>query len=50
MKLYDKCSACRKKKLFVRIRKYTPKSIGQEITSNNQLCGKCFRAIKKLNI
>lgn len=50
MKLLGMCSACKKKKLFIRVRTYKPKSLGLEITSNNPLCGKCFRTLKKLNI
>lgn len=48
IKLRDKCSGCKKTKWFVRYRVFTPKAIGQPVTSNGKLCGKCFKTIKQM--
>ena len=47
MKLYNRCQGCKKYKFFIRKRKYTHKIAG-EITSQAELCGKCYRNIKKM--
>lgn len=47
MKIYSACEACKKKKFFIRKRVYKHKIAGK-ITSQSELCGKCYEAISKM--
>lgn len=47
MSFLTNCSSCNKFKFYVRKRKYKTKYTGK-ITSNGELCGKCYKEIKKL--
>lgn len=49
MKLFGQCNACKKYKFFVGKRSFTSKILGKA-TSENDLCNKCFKAIKKINL
>ena len=46
--IYGQCGSCKKNKFFVKRRSYHCKSIGQKVTSKNELCRKCFLAIKSM--
>ena len=46
MKIFGICNACKKRKFIVKKRSYKHSNLGT-ITSNNNLCRKCFKAIKK---
>lgn len=46
MKLYSKCGICGKKKLFIRIRKFFHKLSNAHLTSELEICTKCFNQIK----
>lgn len=46
MKLLAVCNACKKKRFFVGKRSYTHQKLGR-MTSENDLCRKCFKIIKK---
>ncbi len=48
MKFFYLCSACRKVKFIVKVRTYFCKPLNTKVTSNGELCGKCFRQVKKL--
>lgn len=45
MKIIGKCGSCKKTRAFVRKRRYNVTRAGL-ITSQNELCGKCFEGIK----
>jgi len=43
------CGGCQKQRWFIKNRVYTPKFPGMpQVTSNNQLCGRCFKKILEL--
>lgn len=46
MKLLSNCEICKKRKLLIRRRPYTHKRVGL-IKSKDEICGGCFRKIKK---
>lgn len=50
MSLYGQCVSCRKYKLFVKQRSYTVPYIHGTITSDKNLCLKCFDRIKFITL
>lgn len=48
---FHKCAICKKRRFFVSHRTYTmPKVSPKPITSQDELCGPCFRTIKKITL
>jgi len=48
--IYGKCAQCKKNKFFIRKRTFFNEKLNTQLTSKSQICGKCFRAVKKLKI
>lgn len=46
MKFYAKCPSCKRYRLFIRKRWYAVKNVTGGVTSQNMLCGKCYKTIK----
>ena len=47
MIVFGKCELCRKRRFFIRKRKYTMKDVGK-LTSKANMCGRCFSKIKEV--
>lgn len=48
MKLLSTCKACDKKRLFIKKREYKVPNSSQTMVSQNEICGKCYKNIKKM--
>jgi len=47
MTFLEKCVRCNKKRFYIAHRSYKTQKMGK-ITSNDEICGSCFRKVKLL--
>ena len=48
MKIFGLCSGCNKNKFFIANRVVKLKNPAIPVTSNNKLCGRCIKNIKRM--